>query len=91
MPKKSTRHGLERRHRDTNGEIRRIGGETRVGTLRKTYGSDFAPGVRSDAKLKTLVKGYGSLKGEFVVRRGIDITKPIFEQANKSAKKGARR
>jgi hypothetical protein len=85
MPKKSTRRGLEQRHRDTNGAIRRKGGETRVATLRKTYGSDFAAGVRGDTKLKNLLKGYGSLKGEFVVRRGIDITKPIFEQANKQA------
>jgi len=91
MPKKSTRRGLEQRHRDSNGEVRRKGGGTRVATLRKTYDSDFAAGVRGDTKLKTLLKGYGSLKGEFVVRRGIDITKPIFEQADKSAKKGARR
>jgi hypothetical protein len=32
-------------------EIRRKNGATRVGTLRKTYGEDFAPGVRSDMKL----------------------------------------
>jgi hypothetical protein len=25
-----------------------------VGTLRKTYGTDFAPGVRSDMRLDTL-------------------------------------
>ena len=28
-------------------------------------------------------KGYGALKGEYVVRRGIDLTKPIYEQSLK--------
>jgi hypothetical protein len=90
MSKKSTRRGLDDRHRDKDGEIRRKIGNTSVSTLRKTYGDDFAAGVRGDTKLKDL-KGYGSLRGEFVIRRGIDISKPIFEQANKSAKKGAHR
>lgn len=27
-----------------------------------------------------LPKGYGALKGQFVVRKGIDLTKPIAEQ-----------
>jgi hypothetical protein len=34
--------------------------------------------------------GYGSLKGQFVVRKGIDITKPIYEQALKIKKKRGR-
>jgi hypothetical protein len=91
MSKKSPNRGLDNRHHDKDGEIRHKTGDTSVSTLRKTYGEDFAAGVRGDTKLKNLVKGYGSLKGEFVVRRGIDISKPIFEQANKSAKKGVRR
>jgi hypothetical protein len=66
------------------------GGETRVDTLREIYGRDFAASVSGDTKLKTLVKGYGSQK-EFTVRRDVDISKPIFEQANKRAKKAARR
>jgi hypothetical protein len=90
MAKKLTQRGLDQRHRDKDGEIHRKTGNTRVSTLRKTYGEDFAAGVRGDTKLKNLVKGYGSLKGEFTVRRGIDISKPIFEQTNKSTKKGAR-
>jgi hypothetical protein len=32
--------------------------------------------------------GYGSLKGKFVVRTGIDVTKPIYEQAAKIDKRG---
>jgi hypothetical protein len=34
--------------------------------------------------------GYGSLRGKFVVRKGIDVTKPISEQALKINKKRGR-
>lgn len=91
MSKKSTQRNLEQRHRDKDGEIHRKMGDTRVSTLRKTYGEDFAAGFRGDTKLKDLVKGYGSLRGEFIVRRGIDISKPIFEQASKNVKKSRHR
>jgi hypothetical protein len=46
--------GLDNRCRDLDGEIRHKRGDTLVGTLRKTYGPDFAPGVRSDMRLDTL-------------------------------------
>jgi hypothetical protein len=46
--------GLDQRCRDRGGEIRQKRGDTLVGTLRKTYGPDFAPGVRSDMRLDTL-------------------------------------
>lgn len=46
--------GLDQRCRDENGEIRQKRGDTLIKTLRKTYGSDFAPGIRSDARLDTL-------------------------------------
>jgi hypothetical protein len=46
--------GLDDRCRDRDGEIRQKRGDTLVGTLRKTYGPDFAPGVRSDTRLDTL-------------------------------------
>ena len=36
--------GLDDRCRDLDGEIRHKRGDTLVGTLRKTYGPDFAPG-----------------------------------------------
>lgn len=48
--------GLDQRCRDLDGEIRQKRGDTLVGTLRKTYGPDFAPGVRSDTRLDTLRK-----------------------------------
>ena len=46
--------GLDDRCRDQDGEIRQKRGDTLVSTLRKTYGPDFAPGVRSDMRLDTL-------------------------------------
>jgi hypothetical protein len=54
MAKHNCHTGLDDRCRDLDGEIRRKRGDTLVGTLRKTYGPDFAPGVRSDMRLDTL-------------------------------------
>lgn len=55
----TTKHypkGLDGRQRDANGEIRQKRGDTLVGTLRETYGDNFAKGTRSDAKLKTVLE-----------------------------------
>ncbi|MEA2878509.1 MAG: hypothetical protein QOF14_3705 [Hyphomicrobiales bacterium] len=56
MPKETKRcHvGLDQRCRDLDGEIRQKRGDTLVGTLRKSYGPEFASGVRSDMRLDTL-------------------------------------
>lgn len=56
MPKKSApcNLGLDERCRDNDGEIRHKRGDTLVKTLRKVYGPDFAPGVRSATRLDTL-------------------------------------
>jgi hypothetical protein len=51
--------GLDDRCRDRDGEIRQKRGDTLVSTLRKTYGPDFAPGVRGDMRLGTLRKRSG--------------------------------
>ena len=51
---KHCNNGLDDRCRDLDGEIRHKRGDTLVGTLRKTYGDDFASGVRSDMRLDTL-------------------------------------
>jgi hypothetical protein len=51
--------GLDDRTRDDDGEIRQKRGDTLVRTLRQTYGSDFAPGVRSDMRLNTLRERFG--------------------------------
>jgi hypothetical protein len=52
--------GLDDRHRDQNGQIREKNGNTRIDTLRKTYGDDFAPKIRGDAHLSTLLERAGS-------------------------------
>jgi len=54
MRKKHCETGLDNRCRDMDGEIRVKRGDTLVSTLRKTYGPDFAPGVRGDMRLDTL-------------------------------------
>ncbi|MCC8978303.1 hypothetical protein H8A92_05545 [Bradyrhizobium sp. 10BB] len=66
---KHCKTGLDNRCRDRDGEIRRKRGDTLVGTLRKTYGDDFAPSVRSDMRLDTLRDRMGAslskiLKGD---------------------------
>jgi len=57
---KDCRPGLDDRCRDNNGEIRHKNGATRIGTLRETYGENFASGARSDMKLDTLLERTGS-------------------------------
>jgi hypothetical protein len=66
---KSCKAGLDDRCRDQNGEIRHKNGATRVGTLRETYGEDFAPGVRSDMKLDTLLERTGARSLTELVKR----------------------
>ena len=58
--KKHCDTGLDNRRRDLDGEIRRKRGDTLVGTLRQTYGEDFAPGARSDIWLDTLLDRTGA-------------------------------
>ncbi len=58
----TTKHfskGLDGRMRDQNGEIRQKRSDTKVGTLRQTYGDEFAQGYRSDARLGTVLKREG--------------------------------
>ena len=47
--------GLDGRCRDADGEIRHKRSDTKVGTLRDTYGEDFAKGYRSDTHLGTVL------------------------------------
>ncbi len=42
MTQKHVQPGLDKRHRDAGGEIRRKSGNTRIDTLRREYGDDFA-------------------------------------------------
>lgn len=59
MAKRTCDPGLDKRCRDNDGEIRHKRSDTLVGTLRETYGSDFAKGYRSDARLGTVLDREG--------------------------------
>ena len=50
------RRGLDGRDRNESGQIDKKHGNTLIGTLRRTYGSDFADGYRSDKKLDNLLR-----------------------------------
>lgn len=52
--------GLDSRCRDEDGSIRRKRGDTLVSTLRAEYGDDFAPDVRGDMRLDTLLERTGA-------------------------------
>ena len=52
--------GLDNRHRDIGGQTREKNSNTRIDTLREIYGPDFAPGLRGDARLSTLLNRTGS-------------------------------
>ena len=59
MAKKHFPTGLDDRMRDHDGEIRKKRSDTLVGTLRETYGADFAKDYRADAKLGTVLEKEG--------------------------------
>jgi IrrE N-terminal-like domain len=62
--------GLDGRHRDANGEIRHKNGNTRVDTLRETYGPDFAKDYRGDMKLETLLdRSHSTSLSEYLKRK----------------------
>ena len=58
-PTSQNNRGIGGRQHDENGQIRQKNGATQIGTLRKTYGVDFALGSRSDMKLDTLLERTG--------------------------------
>jgi hypothetical protein len=57
--KKTHKKGLDGRAEE-RGKISRKHGNTRIDTLRKTYGEHFAAGRRGDMHLATLLKETGS-------------------------------
>ncbi len=62
--------GLDGRHRDANGQISQKHGNTRVDTLRETYGENFAPGVRGDMHLSNLLNRKGVESLSQLLKRG---------------------
>ena len=65
---KSCSTGLDDRCRDFDGEIRQKRGDTLVETLRRTYGPDFAAGVRGDTRLDTLRERAGGMSLSQILR-----------------------
>jgi hypothetical protein len=57
---KTNQPGLDGRHRDADGRISEKHGNTRVDKLRETYGDGFAPGIRGDAHLRTVLDRAGA-------------------------------
>lgn len=67
---KSCKTGLDDRCRDEDGSIRKKRGDTLIGTLRQEYGDDFAPGIRSDKRLDSLLEDAGATSlSEYLRRR----------------------
>jgi hypothetical protein len=60
MSNENRQPGLDGRHRDVDGRISEKHGNTRVDTLRETYGDGFAPGARGDMHLRTLLDRTGA-------------------------------
>jgi hypothetical protein len=60
MNRNPPHHGLDGRARDRDGEIRHKNGNTRIDTLRGTYGDGFASGARGDMHLDTLLDRSGA-------------------------------
>jgi hypothetical protein len=48
--------GLDKRHRDKDGEIRKKNSNTLVKTLRKEYGENFLKGYRPNTQLGAVLK-----------------------------------
>lgn len=69
--------GLDSRSRDKDGQIHEKRGDTLVRTLRKHYGQDFAPGVRGDMKLASLLKKENASSLSDLVKKHRRDQKPI--------------
>jgi hypothetical protein len=59
MARRAPQPGLDNRYRDEDGTTHKKRGDTLVKTLRRTYGSGFAEGIRSDARLDTVLDRAG--------------------------------
>jgi uncharacterized protein DUF2188 len=76
------RAGTER----ANGHFKRkVDATAYARTLARRFGTELVVHGK-DGRIQTTTArplGYGSLRGQFAVRRGIDLTKPIYEQVLK--------
>jgi hypothetical protein len=64
---------------------------TKSTTTKAPKGSTAAVRKKTPAKHGQYAEGYGALRGQFVVRPGLDLTKPIYEQVLELDKKERRK
>jgi hypothetical protein len=69
MKRRECKIGLVKRCRNDDGAIRQKRSDTTVRSLRGIYGDDFAPGVRSNMQLGTLLNREGADSLREYVRR----------------------
>ena len=55
----------------------------------KKNSSDRVAIGRDAKKGRMIPGGYGALKGQYVVREGVDVTKPIYQQVSDGFRKAA--
>jgi hypothetical protein len=60
-------------------------------TTKASKGGTAAVRKKTPAKRGQYPEGYGALRGQFVVRPGLDLTKPIYEQVLELDKKEHRK
>lgn len=71
MFRKARQPGLDERYRDSDGQTRRKNSNTEIGSLRRTYGADFARPYRSDMRLDTLLRRSGAASlSDYLKRSG---------------------
>jgi hypothetical protein len=68
--RKPQQPGLDKRHRDVDGEIHKKRSDTLIKSLRNEYGPDFAPGVRGDMKLGNYLQRIGKQTLSQALKRG---------------------
>jgi hypothetical protein len=61
--------GLDQRHRDKDGTLGRMHGNTQIGTLRRTHGQHFADGIADTEKLGDVLH---RMAGAYFVRVSAD-------------------
>ena len=71
--------------RDSNTELVVHGKDGRIRD-HNSNGPDHSP-VKGHPQDRNGPKGFGSIGDKFIVRRGIDVTKPIYEQTMGDSKK----
>jgi hypothetical protein len=76
--------------RNAHAELIVHGKDGRIRNGTTSQRDQLPPKERPGDRSASAPKGFGSLRGKLVVRRGIDLTKPIFRQATRESRKAPR-